>query len=791
MKRYSVLATCAATTFLCGPLGAHAQDAAGLDDVDEIVVTARKVEERLLDVPLTITAFSAEDLQQAGASSINDLAIATPGLFVSSALGSRSSDRIALRGVSAVAGTAGFVGIYVDGVYLPSSFAQSLELSNVQRIEVLKGPQSALFGRATLSGAINYVTRRPGDEWEGRANASFGEYGQYDVSASAGGGISDGWSLLIGARKYSRDSTYFNQLTQTKDVGGQESTSATLGLRWKPSENFDAYLRVLLSNDDDEAPAAYLQNSLFNNCLPATPGGTPLYYCGEVVPNANAIRYTTSNSAVSAPFVGTFQDDGKAGLDRDSGRAALQLEWDLGGVVLSSITSYGRDKVRDGTDLTTRAAFAYGPTVAMLPSITFDRDVKFEDYSQEIRASSDSSGRWSWLAGAYYYHEDRTESTPYRTGPASFAGTRTSENYAIFGRLQFNPTDRLSLAAEGRWQNDKIQLVNKFLTNNIDISVETDSFLPRFTADYEIAEDLMVYAVASKGTKPASINTAPELANCPERQKTNEEEAENLELGLKGRLFDRRLTFQAAVYKIDWNEQEYAGILQPGDCGNNTAIIRFTANAGETTIEGIELEATAIVIPDWFDVRLAYSINDTQIDVGRATTSTEALEGIRAFGTAGFTPLCAPVAGTPFAGCPAGQSLQGGDFVGLGTSWPAQAEYQLSLTANVGHQLGGTGFDWFFRADYARASKQYESIYNLAYVGPSENVNLRLGIRSENFEAAIWGRNVTDDETPTALIRSVAFADDDGAGPRNASSRAYTVYLPMPRQFGVSLSYKF
>jgi outer membrane receptor protein involved in Fe transport len=798
MKRYSVLASCAATTFLCGPVAVHADAAADVGSVDEVVVTARKVEERLLDVPLTITAFSSKDLEQAGATSIRDLAVATPGLFISSAQGSRSADRIALRGVTAVAGTAGFVGIYIDGVYVPSSLAQGLEVSNVERIEVLKGPQSALFGRATLSGAINYVTRRPGDEWQGQARASFGEFSQYDLSASASGPISDTFSLLVGARKYSRDSMFFNQLTQTEDVGGQSSQSATLGLRWQPTDSFDAYLRVLLSNDDDEAPGVYLQNSLFNNCLRQTPTGIPTYFCGEARPNPNAIRLVTRNSAVPAPFVGTFQDDGKSGLDRDSGRAALTLEWDLGNVLLTSITGYGRDKIRDATDLTTRAAFAYGPSVG-LPSITFDRDVRFKDWSQELRATFPGEGRWSGLVGAYYYDESRTEALPYRTGPASFAGERSSTNYALFGRLQFDPTDRLSVAFEGRWQKDEIQLVNKFLTNNIDITVETDSFLPRFTADYKIAEELMVYAVASKGTKPASINTAPELANCPERQKTNEEEAKNYELGLKGRLFDRRVTFQAAVYKIDWSEQEYAGVLQPGECGGNTQLIRLTVNAGETEIKGMELEATAVVIPDWFDVRLAYSINDTQIKVGRATTATEALEGILAYGTAGFTPTCQAVAvgmGTQSIYCPAappGQvnTLQGGDFRGLNTSLPAQAEYLFSLTGNVGHALGDSGFDWFLRADYSRASKQFESIYNLAYVGPRQNLNLRLGIRSENFEAALWGRNVTNDDTPTAIIRSIAFADDDGTGPRTANSRAYSLYLADPRMYGLSLSYRF
>jgi len=760
---------------------------AAAGQIEEIVVTARKVEERLLEVPLTLTAFTSRELEQSGATSLNDLAIATPGLFVSSSLGSRSSDRIAIRGVSAVSNTQGFVGIYIDGVYVPSAFAQGIELSNLERIEVLKGPQSALFGRATLSGAINYVTRRPGNEWEGKVTASYGDFDYAELAGSVGGPINEDWSFLVGGRTYNRESPYVNQLTGLKDVGGQSSLNGTLGLRWRPSETFDAYLRLLIGHDDDEIPAVYVQNSLFNNCLPAIPGGTPLYYCGEVRPNANAIRVATSNAAVPAPFVGTFQDEGTGGLVRDSARLALQLDWDLGNVALSSITGIGRDKVRDATDLTNRAAFTY-PMAVGLPSLTFDRDTRYRDVSQELRASFSPDGPFSGLVGVYYYELKRSEFSPYRPLPGADGGTRTETNYAIFGRVQYDASDRLSIGAEARWQEDDISLVNR--TSNLDLGIKTSSVVPRFTIDYKLAEELMVYGVVSKGTKPATINTAPELVNCPERQKTNEEEAKNFELGLKGRLFDRRVTFQAAVYKIDWSEQEYSGVLQAGECGNNLAIIRLTTNAGETTVQGIELEASAIVIPDWFDVRLSYSINDTQIDIGRATTATEALEGIRAFGASGFTATCTP-GGAPSPFCPTGNSLQGGDFVGLDTSWPAQAEYLFSLTGNVEHRLGDSGFDWFLRGDFSRASKQYESIYNLNYIGPRERVNLRLGVRSEKLEATLWVRNLTDDTTPTALIRSVAFQDDDGTGPRTANSRAYTVFLADPRQYGLTVSYRF
>lgn len=784
---------------------ASAQDtarkgASAADALDEIVVTARKVEERLLEVPLTITAYSSQDLVEAGATGLRDLAVSTPGLFVSSALGSRSSDRIAIRGISAVAGTAGFAGIFIDGVYVPSSFAQGLEVSNVERVEVLKGPQSALFGRATLSGAINYVTKRPGDRWEGFASASLGGQDYSEIAGLISGPVSETVSVLGGARVYSRESDYVNQLSGQRDLGGQSSKNLTAALRWQPSDGFEAYARVLYAKDDDEAGVVYHQNSLANNCLPQSVAQgmatvvIPTYYCGEVVPNTGAIRTVTANSQVPAPFRGTYADDGTAGLDRESVRAMLELDWNFGDFDLTSISALGRDKVRDANDLTTRAAFAYGPSVG-LPSITFDRDVKFEDWSQELRLAYAAGGAFSGLVGLYYYDNDRTEFLSYRAGtPAADNGTRSEKNTAVFGRLQWDPTAALSIAAEVRWQKDEIALVNNSSTPRINLDVETTSTLPRLTIDYQLSESLMLYGVASKGTKPATINTAPELVACPERQKTEEEEALNYELGLKGRFFERRLTLQAAVFSIDWDKQEYAGVLQPRECGGvNPAIIRLQVNGGETDVRGIEIEAGAVLIQDWLDVRATYSINDTQIKIGRATSAGEATEGVLAYGTSGFTPICSAGAGVASTLCPPSTPiLQGGLFTGLDTSFPAQAEYLFSFSATLGHAIGDGGLSWFLRGDYASASKQYESIFNLNYVGPREGVNLRAGLRSDNFELSVWGRNLTNDGTPTTLLRSISFADDDGAtGPRTANSRGYSLYLPETRLYGVTLRYSF
>lgn len=763
----------------------------GSEDLTEITVTARKVEERLLDVPLTISAISAKDIEAAGYTSIRDIADSTPGLFISSSQG-RSGDRISIRGINTVSPTLGYVGVYVDGVFVGSSSAQGVELSNVERVEVLKGPQSALFGRSTLSGAINYVTRRPGREFEGQASVTFGEHSRREVSGLLSGPIGETTSFIVGARDYSLDGEYKNNFDGRYNLGGQSTKNGTAGLLWKPSDKFDAYLRVLYTKDADQQVAVAAQGALGNNCLRATPTGIPTYYCGQLRLTPADLFLVVANDTIPAPFNGRYSArDGEAGMDRRATRTSLEMNWNLGFATLSSISAYTKEKQRDGFDLTYRAALTYAAAVG-LPAITFDRTFEYEDKSQELRMVSQLDGPFSWLAGLYWFDNERSEVATYRLpAAAANAGTLGATNIAGFGRLQYDLTDRLSVAAEARWQRDEVKYRNP--VNLLSKDATTNSVLPRATVDYKITDDLMVYAVYSEGGKPVTINTAPEL---PEQLRfTREEEAKNYELGLKGRFLDGRLTVLASAFYIDWTNQESAGICLPGECGGVQTITRYVSNFGETNVRGFELEATSEVIEDWLTLRVGYSMNDTQIESGRTNSAVEALEGILAFGTNIVQPICAPVAVVPMSVaspyCPPAQTLQGASYSGLDTSIPAQPEYHFSASATLGHALGSTGLRWSARADYIRLSKQYEGFFNLAYVGPRENLGLRFTLSGEKWDITLWGRNVTDDDTPTTILRSVAFKDDDGAGPRTANSRAFVGFLPESRNVGITGTYRF
>ncbi len=455
-------------------------------------------------------------------------------------------------------------------------------------------------------------------------------------------------------------------------------------------------------------------------------------------------------------------------MDRTATRTALELNWDLGFANLASITAYTKEHQRDGFDLTYRAAHDLRRHGRACPAITFDRTFDYKDKSQELRLTSNADGRLQWLAGLYYYDNSRTEVATYRLpAAAANSGTLSAKNIAGFGRVQFGITDRLTVAGEARWQKDDVEYRNP--VNGITADATTNSVLPRATIDFKLAQDLMVYAVYSKGSKPITINTAVGL---PDRlRKTEEEEAKNYELGLKGRFLDNRLTVLGSLFYIDWSNQESSGICLPGECGGVPVITRYTANFGETSVRGFELEATGELIRDWLTVRVGYSMNDTRVKSGRTNSATEALEGILAFGTGKVTPICAT--GTPSSAyCPAGQSLQGATFNGLNTSIPAQPEYHLSAAATVGHAIGGTGLRWSARADYVKLSKQYEGFYNLAYVGPRDNLGLRFAISGEKWDVTLWGRNVTDDTTPNTILRSVAFKDDDGTAGRARPIRA-------------------
>ena len=265
--------------------------------VETIIVTARKTSETLISAPVAVTAVGAADISRLNVQSIDDLARFTPGLSFSKAFG-RATDRPVVRGAASIlAGTQPGVeagaAYFVDGVYYQGDIS-SIDMQDVQRVEVIKGPQSALYGRNTYSGAIDFITKSPGSAFRAGATLSIAEHGEQSVNLNVGGPITDRLSGSLSARAYKFDGEFANSAAPGQTLGAEETQSISGVLEFRPFDSLTLRARLVAAKDEDGPRAFGFQRSDANNCFPgfrsnayrgaaATTNNNPnQWFCGEI-----------------------------------------------------------------------------------------------------------------------------------------------------------------------------------------------------------------------------------------------------------------------------------------------------------------------------------------------------------------------------------------------------------------------------------------------------------------------------------------------------------------------------
>jgi outer membrane receptor protein involved in Fe transport len=777
------------------------QEDEALTNAGEIVVTARKREESLIEVPLAITAFDQESIQQAGIESVADLAFQTPGFSFRQGFGrsgsaeAGASSRPAIRGMSNILGAAN-AGFFVDGIFVSGNIT-SYQLDNLERIEVIKGPQAALFGRQTFAGAINFVTRKPGNEFTGRVNATVGQYDHIELSGYVVLPIvEDKMSAEINGRIYSFGGDYVNQDNGKRDINDQRSYSFGGKLRFTPTDNFEMIAQFLYANDRDKGYSSFLMKNTTQqlNCfLPRITTNIPFptsstrsrgYFCGEI-----------ESPKTFAYNIDEIEALGYHGVDRETYRTSLIMEYTFDSDwSLTSITGFNSQRNQNGFDN------SYVPTTN--PSLTIE-GLRNHDFSQELRLLSPRDNPFRALAGGYYFKSEigkgftvNTSRTSPNFGRVSgFDSDDEVRNVAVFGMLEYDVTERLTLTAEARYQEDKITGSNEVsVLGGVGqpISVRTDtfkSFLPRVTGKFAISSNWNVYASVAKGNKPGGFNDLPTdaipsaIADFQARgfETFDEEEVWSYELGTKGRI--GRLFFNVAAYYLDWTKQQLTQ-SQPYQRTNGTfTTFPFLVNAGKSEIKGIELELSG-PLTDWFNFRLGYSYNDAQF-VDFYDENTEELldtDGRPSFLDADFTvPNPADVDG------PNGQVK--------GNQLPQTPKHQLIATGDL-HFAVADDVEFFVRGDLAYDSKRYVQVHNLAHTGDSYNLNLRTGVEWGDWTITAFVNNLLEDRTPLVGTRLFDFnrllrIPATTGGFRTTFFRDFLVSSPRKRQFGVTANFKF
>jgi outer membrane receptor protein involved in Fe transport len=752
---FATALTSALTSFAAPAL---AQQATDPDDDAEIVVTARKAEERLQDVPLSITALSARDIEESGVDSVADVAALTPGFSFRQGFGRSGGGqggaavRPAIRGMSNILGAPNSA-FFVDGVFVSGNIT-SYQLDNLERVEVIRGPQSALFGRQTFSGAINFITRAPGDEVAGRATATFAEHDHAEFNGYVAGPVF-GSSVLKGelnARYYRFGGDYKNADTGDKDIGAQRSVNFGGKLIYQPTDNFTATLTGGWSEDRDKSFAYAFNGSNRLNCfLPNIIGavaGIPRsstqsrgYFCGEI--------RAPSTWAWNDP---ELEDLGFEGVERTAWRAALTLNYEFdNGFTITSITAKNDSQnvsSFDGTLLpSTNPSFTIGGS-------------RTDDVSTELRIATPRDARIRALAGLYYYKEEDgraftfNQTTRQRTYSQS---DNAVTNQAVFGMVEVDVTDRLTVTGEIRQQSEEIEAGGLFSPTTPrpgPRSATFDATLPRLTARLRVTDDLNLYAVAARGNKPGGFNDFPTDMLFADQEdfvrrgfsEYEEEKADSYEIGAKGQIGG--VNFAVAAYYIDWLKQQlsrsepYELFLtsNPSRTVQRTprafATTPFIVNAGESEIKGGEIELFGR-LTSVFDYRLGYSYSDARF-LDFYDENTEEI-----YDTDG-RPRTDPLDRDGPTGQVKGKRL------------PQTPEHMANASGTLRLPIND-GLDWFVRGDYSYESKRYVQVDNLAWIGDSHNLNLRTGFETGRYTITAFYNNVLDDETPAVVTRLLDF----------------------------------
>ena len=808
--------------------------------LEEVVVTARKREESLQDVPLPVTALTEADISNRQVTSLDDVAKFTPGLVFSKVFG-RATERPVVRGLASVlAGTNASVetgvAYFVDGVYYPGDI-QSLDMNDVARVEVIRGPQSALYGRNTYAGAINFVTKRPGDATSGSVSASF-DPDERNLSARLAARPADWLAVTLNGRYYDFDGQWTNKLTGRK-VGFEKTSSFGGTANLTLTENTELRLRFQRNRDRDGSRPIFFQSGAENNCFPGTRSlgsynststdNTNQWYCGEIKPRdvyLNDAPVTQGfppllgiPSTLRGQPAGALIYDTRAGLpfsgvERDLDLFTASFRWDIMGSGYSMVLNGGtRDEDRKtGADSDHSQVNIIGPDIngvrALATGSSAARDT-YEDWSGELRIESPQDDRFRWMLGVYHFE---WENRNYRIDFASPGGQdRPSQifdiiNTGYFGSVGFDFTDRLSAtlemrsATERKGQIDWTQVPNvpagptaaAVYDSSIRGNDEWKSTTPRATVDFKLNEDVTLFAIWAKGYKPGGFNGAVAITNGrPLDESFKQEESVNYELGMKSQLMDRRLTLNVSVFKMTIDDIQLTTPITNATTG---AVTSISTNQGDGEIKGLEIESRFAATDD-LTLGFTYALADTEFTNGIDDFQFQITSGGGIFNPANPTD-------------PA-RNLNGrGNGSIVGNPFPLAAKHTASLTADYSRPVFGGGYRLYVNSDLSYTSKKNIQVHNTAYTGSALLMGARVGIETDNWRAGFYGRNLLDESSAvgaTRWLHSYLFGIPATAGPAatldpGLPSTAVAAYslprgifgtLRRERQIGLELNYKF
>ncbi len=763
------------------PAFAFAQQSDG--GLEEIIVTAQKRSESIQDVSIAISAFSADAIAEMGWTDVTQVATQSPNVDIKYVWGN-SMPVATIRGIGMndfQANSKPGVGFYVDEVYLPSIALMGLQLFDMERIEVLKGPQGTLYGRNTNGGAINYITRKPSQEADGFVRASYGRFSRAELEGAVGGPLSETVSGRLAFYTVQQsDGHVFNRVSGKKH-GEVDIWAARGQLLFEPRDNVDVLFNLHAGKDTSQG--SYFQHVGYWNRGANGMSPPAQRFCAAVLQGrldpANCVdqlQYSDTDGDIYAGDYTARDDITYEGnplnfdtwnLDNKNVGGSININWGFAnGLTLTSISSYEKydrfqPKESDANPL-------------LFLDLYFTS--KINAYAQELRLTSGDEGNFSWILGLNYNDESVAEDPPRVLFVDAFlGGLRAQVKYdqeqsqiAGFGHAEWKFADNWKFSIGARYLQEDITFTSEssFLLppsygqNNrtvlaaipgvinvpgqapIPVTGKTDdtAFTGRVSLDWKPRDNLLLYGSVAKGYKGGGFNGGF-VTNIAQWIPYEPEDVRSYELGFKSDWADRRVIFNGAFFYNDYKNLQ-AVSARPSATG---VVQNFLANLSKAEITGAEFELTARPTPN-FEVRAGVGLLD-----GKNKDPQPLFDG-------------------PFSGA--------GVFAPRKLANSPPYTVNLALSYDVPLANGGS---LRFATDANRAGKHYKEIQNALEIQPQGLWNGSVAWRGpdDRWTVSLWGRNLADEEF---IMDTLSTPAQNGWG---------VIVYGMPRTYGISGEYRW
>ena len=745
-----------------------AQDAQ--NGLQEVVVTARKRAESAQDIPLSVATFSGESLARLNQATLLSIAGRTPSLQYSEAGGEA---QLYVRGVGSnllAIGADPSVAVNLDGVYLGRPGMGLNQFLDVDRIEILRGPQGTLYGRNATGGALNLISHLPTRDWDGYATVGTGSFSRREFKGAVGGPVADGWTFRVAARREKDDGYVRNLDARGGNLDDNDLSAARAILRFEPSSS----LRATTMFDWSEFKSD-----------------------GQAIRPLDGLGAASLLGAVPTGSLLKERNDLPSFLDWKTYGPTLTIDWDVTSqATLTSISAYRKFNQdflfnTDGTEIDVTRTTEHFAT---------------SQSSQELRLSFRDTGRWNWIGGLYYFKEDKTyelglvranlvpsAASPFGKGVFLIPASNSTKAYAEFGELTFKATDTLRLTAGLRYsqehKDDFNQQINVFAnaTNPVTEVLKGlygsfvlptpastraggktwKAWTPKFGLDWKPLESTLVYLSYTKGFKSGGYND-----NQPSNPVFNPEYVKSYELGVKNDLLGARLRVNAAAFYYDYSDLQVSSFLNS---------LTLVTNAAQAKVKGLEVDAEARPVPQ-LDVGLSFTWLDAKYDsflapYGACTASVAA------------DPTCAGVAlGRPRPIDASGRYLNNAPRQKM----TAFAQYDFPLT-------GAGTFSVFGQVSYTDAVFFNAANDPVARQAGYTLLDARVAYRSSggHFEIAALGKNLANREYVHNIVQFTSTSNPPSLpGPQGVITDRFAVgnalgYPAPGRTWGLEMTYRY